>query len=236
MTTKEQIKGHRVLVVSRAARSERWVDALREKGYVPELAEDAGTGLERLEGGSFDLLVWDTEAPGPSAEDAIERGRLAPGVPAILILPRSKGTLLAAARRPGLLDFVVKPVDADALLEAMDEALALVSARRIVGELRRSLGHVVATLAELEDLLERPGRREAAAAGGTGGRASLSAREEELARALARGHRVSEIAEMYGISQHTVRNHFKAMFRKLDVHSQVQLLAKLRSFTGDAMP
>jgi DNA-binding CsgD family transcriptional regulator len=40
---------------------------------------------------------------------------------------------------------------------------------------------------------------------------------------------VGAIAERLKVSEHTVRNHLKAVYRKLDVHSQVELLSRWRS-------
>ncbi len=42
------------------------------------------------------------------------------------------------------------------------------------------------------------------------------------------GYRVSSIARFLGISSNTVRNHLKAIFRKLRVQSQAELIELLR--------
>jgi len=56
----------------------------------------------------------------------------------------------------------------------------------------------------------------------------LSARQWEVVSRLVRGERVVTIAaEMY-LSQSTVRNHLSAIFRKVGVHSQQELLALWR--------
>jgi DNA-binding CsgD family transcriptional regulator len=57
----------------------------------------------------------------------------------------------------------------------------------------------------------------------------LSRREGELLQLLLEGHRVSGIADMLCLSPHTVRNHIKSIFRKLDVHSQAELVALVRN-------
>ena len=58
--------------------------------------------------------------------------------------------------------------------------------------------------------------------------ANLSAREREVASAFFDGQDRNEIAAAFYISPHTVQNHFKSIFRKLGVHSKVELLRKLR--------
>jgi DNA-binding CsgD family transcriptional regulator len=61
---------------------------------------------------------------------------------------------------------------------------------------------------------------------------SLSQRERDVVNALCRGLRLSDIAKVLGISNHTARNHLKHVFRKLGVHSQVELLSMIGRRTG----
>jgi PAS domain S-box-containing protein len=57
----------------------------------------------------------------------------------------------------------------------------------------------------------------------------LSPRQVEILTRLLRGERVATIAAELFLSPTTVRNHLTAVFRKFGVHSQVELLALLRS-------
>jgi DNA-binding CsgD family transcriptional regulator/PAS domain-containing protein len=57
--------------------------------------------------------------------------------------------------------------------------------------------------------------------------ASLTSREWETLSRLADGGRVAGIATTLGLSQSTVRNHLSAIFRKLNVGSQSELLSLL---------
>ena len=54
--------------------------------------------------------------------------------------------------------------------------------------------------------------------------ARLSPRERDVLEHLLDGHRVSTISQRLEVSEHTVRNHLKSMFRKLGVHSQPELI------------
>jgi PAS domain S-box-containing protein len=56
----------------------------------------------------------------------------------------------------------------------------------------------------------------------------LSEREREVLSELLGGTRVPAIAKKLFISPHTVRNHLKSMYRKLDVSSQSELLEHVR--------
>ncbi len=53
----------------------------------------------------------------------------------------------------------------------------------------------------------------------------LSSREKEIVGALGSGRRVKDIAQDLVISTHTVRNHLKAIYRKLNVRSQFELIS-----------
>src|SRR5579859_1449160 len=64
----------------------------------------------------------------------------------------------------------------------------------------------------------------------------LSTRQWEVVSRLLRGERVATIAaEMY-LSQSTVRNHLSAVYRKVGVHSQAELLARLLKPAADSEP
>ena len=64
--------------------------------------------------------------------------------------------------------------------------------------------------------------------------ALLSRREREIVTSLVAARPVKQIAKTLNISPHTVRNHLKSSFRKLNVGSQVELVAKLT--TQSSMP
>jgi DNA-binding CsgD family transcriptional regulator len=49
--------------------------------------------------------------------------------------------------------------------------------------------------------------------------AQLTAREIDVVRLLAKGCTYSRIAQVLGISEHTVATHIKSVYRKLDVHT-----------------
>jgi len=62
--------------------------------------------------------------------------------------------------------------------------------------------------------------------------ATLSARERDVFDLVVDGLRVSQIAAALFISRHTARNHLKAIFAKLDVHSQTEVLERSRGRSG----
>jgi DNA-binding NarL/FixJ family response regulator len=57
---------------------------------------------------------------------------------------------------------------------------------------------------------------------------SLSSRQQEVLCNLAEGRTYKQIAEKMGVSIHTVRNHVRRMYQKLEVRSSAQAIASLR--------
>ena len=60
--------------------------------------------------------------------------------------------------------------------------------------------------------------------------------KHQIVELLLASRRVPGIAGTLGISPHTVRNHLKAVFRKLGVHSQEALLELLRAAAEQGPP
>lgn len=61
----------------------------------------------------------------------------------------------------------------------------------------------------------------------------LSEREREVLTHLVGGDRVPAIAKKLHISPHTVRNHLKSLFRKLDVSNQSELIERVQEIAED---
>lgn len=56
----------------------------------------------------------------------------------------------------------------------------------------------------------------------------LTKQEERVARLLVSGEKKEHIADMLFISQHTVSNHIRNIYIKLDIHSVVELTKKIK--------
>jgi DNA-binding NarL/FixJ family response regulator len=77
-------------------------------------------------------------------------------------------------------------------------------------------------LARVRRLLERTQERSGSASAGFG----LTRRELEVLQLLGSGSRAPEIAAELGISPKTVSSHLQSIFRKLNVHSRAQAVAR----------
>lgn len=100
-----------------------------------------------------------------------------------------------------------------------DLAADLEQARRALSRIARELelvGHLLGpTLGSARKIRDLPEL------------ASLSSREWEVLRGLVDHKRPPVIARELYISPHTVRNHLKSIFSKLDVHSQAELVERV---------
>lgn len=169
---------------------------------------------------------------GDVARDAVARGGApaAPGAPAqpagYVITPIRDGRLLSAVatgaaqgRLPAALGARFELSGAFAAGSPPDARSATGASPGILDEPRPRVPDVVSAVA-----------RHARAAGAEG---ALTAREHEIVRLLLSNGRVRSIAEQLDISPHTVRNHLRSVFRKLGVHSQVELIRKLTAHMPD---
>lgn len=77
----------------------------------------------------------------------------------------------------------------------------------------------------LIDLLRRPARDDMRESGEIND-SRLTIRETELLQAFAAGHSYKEAARILGMSPHTVGNHVKSIYRKLEVNSRSEAIRK----------
>ena len=164
--------------------------------------------------------------------DAVARGGppAAPDVPAqpagYVITPIRDGRLLSAvatgaaqARLPAALAAQFEMSGAYAPVSPPNSRSATGASPGVLDEPRPRVPDVASAVA-----------RHARAAGADG---ALTAREHEIVRLLLSNGRVRSIADRLDISPHTVRNHLRSVFRKLGVHSQVELIRKLTAHMPD---
>jgi DNA-binding NarL/FixJ family response regulator len=130
----------------------------------------------------------------------------------------SGGELLAmaAAKYPDVLRIILTGV------ASLDSALHAINACHVYGYLLKPFEPM-----DLTTILRRAiKQRQGIAVRNEIDLKVLSPRQREIARLVSRGLRVPHVAGRLSLSPHTVRNHLKAIFRKLDVHSQAELVAR----------
>jgi len=232
-----------VLFVGPADEDSELIAGLESSGYAITQAHSAEAGLRVASAAGVKALLWDLDTPGGSTE--VLRG-VAARIPTVLVVREPTVPTAVAALRLGLLDYLVKPLALDQVLPALEKAAQMMGQRRAMRVARDTVSRWIETLDILRDALPDFGdlgetaRPRTALESSAESLASprhrlardrrLSLREREVVQLLSQGRSVSVIARSLSISPHTVRNHLKAIFRKVGVHSQVELVSRAREF------
>lgn len=172
-------------------------------------AGDSGAALRLAAELGPDLVLLDNHLPGVRGVDALPALReAAPGARVLMLTVSEDEADLGHALRRGAQGYVLKTIDGDALVSAIERCMAgeaVVSPEltgKLVGALRAA--HAPSPPAPADPL------------------APLSPRERETLRHIARGASNKEIARALEIGETTVKIHVQHILRKLDLASRVQ--------------
>jgi two-component system response regulator FixJ len=181
-------------------------DAVRESlafmlmaaGYEVTTHESASEFLDGFTGEETGCLITDVRMPGVSGLDLARRLRsLGSKLPVIVITGHADVPLAVDAMKSGAKDFIEKPFEADAMLAAVQGALARTEQPRSE-DAQRS-----AALMRLE---------------------TLSARERDVLKGLIAGKANKAMARELGISPRTVEVYRAAVMTKMQASSLSQLV------------
>lgn len=218
---------------------------LERAGYpAPRCASTAAEGLALIAEQPPALVLMDITLAGPlDGVAAAERLRPEQHIALVYLSASADERTLQRAEATAPSGYVLKPFEREQLLCTVRMALArrrsdLEDARR-QERLQRGLRALSAQVVNLEADAAPARHRDRGAAGEVDGGAAarlsrLTRREWEVARGLYVEGRVAALASALFLSEHTVRNHLKAIFRKLHISSQQELLALFRA--GAALP
>jgi two-component system cell cycle response regulator len=102
------------------------VREVQSMGHEVEEAEDGEKGLEKLEAGSYDLVILDVTMPvldGPGMLAKMrERGNK---TPVLMLTSESKRSIIAALMKSGISDYILKPFKPEELQAKIKKALHL---------------------------------------------------------------------------------------------------------------
>jgi len=190
-------------------------------------AADAGQAQRKAQELQPDLILLDNHLPGVNGVDALPALReVAPGARILMLTVSEDEDDLAAALRGGAAGYLLKTIEGDALTAAIQRAMQ--GDRFLAPEMTSKL--VAAYRGATTGALSTGGNSSAAAALPAPSRltanaatlmASLSPRELDILRGIARGASNKEIARQHGIAETTVKIHVQHVLRKLDVSSRV---------------
>jgi len=229
--------------------------ALRKEPYEILGAHSVDEARAILSREPIGALVLDDRMPGKSgSEFLIELAQEQPHLPKIMLTGHADLKLAMRSINEGrVFRLLQKPCDTSELAMAIRDALR----RHAVKSVTQRLVHLSRRQAVLVEELDREAgpTRDAAVTDLMSTQevpsvphsedesdpvemltpeeaSDLSRREKELLRAIVAGKKPRELAHMFFISVHTARNHVKAIYRKLGVHSQGELIAKVLRAPG----
>jgi len=212
----------RILVVDDHTLFRRGLTALLSRDPRFEVvgdAADAGEAQRRAQELQPDLILLDNHLPGVNGVDAIPAlCEVAPKARILMLTVSEDEQDLAAALRAGAAGYLLKTIEGDALSAAIwrtiggDSVVATEMTSKLVSAFRDASNSTAVPAA---------GEPADAPAPNAGLLQSLSAREREILRAIARGASNKEIGRELGIAETTVKIHVQHVLRKLDVSSRV---------------
>lgn len=190
-----------------------WLEAITDElttaGFeVVATASDGQQCLNRALATRPDLIVMDLNIPAPSGVECTRRliGDI-PGLHVLVMSASDERDDVLAAVKAGAQGYVLKSASKAELLDAV---------RRCAG------GEAVFTPA-LAGLVLGEYRRMATAPDEASKAPTLTDRETEVLRLVAKGLSYKEIAERLVVSHRTVQNHVQSVLRKLALHNRVEL-------------
>lgn len=199
---------HRLLVVDDDPHLLRALSmSLRVAGYEIRTARNGSEALVRLAEFSPDLIISDIRMPGMDGHRLVQHVRASQRtnlIPVIFLTAKDEMADRVAGFEAGIDYYLTKPFDIEELLAIVSNILRRVA--RTHSEIARLVDH---TRSEGEQPLAPD--------------EALTAAEDRVAQAVARGLSNKEIAAELGISTRTVETHVRRILAKKNFHNRVEL-------------
>jgi len=171
---------------------------MRAAGYAVEAFASADEFLARLPLQGVGCAILDVQMPGVSGPQLHERLlELEVGIPVLFLTAHGDVPTGVSAIKRGALDFLMKPVDGDVLLEAVGQAMARHASEVVRDQARRGI----------EARLAR-----------------LSLRERQVMEGVIAGRLNKQIASDLAISEKTVKVHRSRVMEKMEAGSLAELV------------
>lgn len=129
-------------------------DLLRKAGYECDCAPDADVARKLLEANRYDLLIADIKMPGNDELELIrDLPQAARGMPAILATGYPSLSTAIDSVQLQVVAYLVKPIDFDEMLAAVQRAIGLSRTYRTVAEARDRSRRTLAAIESVEEAL-----------------------------------------------------------------------------------
>jgi len=173
---------------------------------------DVAGATRRIETCPIDLWLIDLQLPDGNGADLVRRLKAGRDVKCLILTVLGDRTSVIAALDSGADGYLLKDTDPKALVSS------ILSALDGYAPISPQAAHFLLDLYQQAAQKVRPASDEAA----------LTGREQEVLRLFSRGLSYREAAEVLQISAHTIRDHVKAIYRKLSVHSRTEAIFEAR--------
>lgn len=175
-------------------------------------ASDGVEGVKRAKQHLPDVILLDLNMPGLSGLETLQLlVEDLPDTAVVMLTVSEEADELTAAMRAGARGFLLKSIDADALVAAIRKAA---SGQPVITE------HMTAKLVEQ---MRKPVQSTSTTGAARASAETLTARERDIVRELARGASNKEIARTLDLAESTVKIHVRNILRKLGLTSRVQV-------------
>ncbi|WP_322058910.1 response regulator transcription factor [Paraburkholderia sp. J63] len=175
-------------------------------------ASDGVEGIKRAKQHTPDVILLDLNMPGLSGLETLQLlVQDLPDTAVVMLTVSEDADELTAAMRAGASGFLLKSIDAEALVAAIRKAAA---GQPVITE------HMTAKLVEQ---MRKPASPPSTPSAPRTSGETLTARERDIVRELARGASNKEIARTLDLAESTVKIHVRNILRKLNLTSRVQV-------------
>ncbi len=114
----------KILIVEDEEKLARFVELeLKHEGYEVDKAFDGRDGLEKMEGGGYDLVLLDIMLPGLNGLEVLRRARRTVDTPVIMLTARDSVMDKVTGLDMGAEDYMTKPFEIEELLARIRAAL-----------------------------------------------------------------------------------------------------------------
>ena len=115
----------RLLVVDDEEKVRKYLSSLlRNRGYQVDAAPDGISALEMVNHADFDVVLLDVLMPGPDGLEVLQEiKRQKPHIEVIMLTGNASVNTGVEGIRLGAFDYLLKPLDLNALTECLSEAL-----------------------------------------------------------------------------------------------------------------
>jgi len=181
-------------------------------GLVVAFAEGSIAGaMRQTEACPVDLCLVDLQLPDGNGADLVRHLKSVCDVKCLVLTILGDRTSVIAALDSGADGYLLKDTQPQSLVSS------IVSALDGYAPISPQAAHF------LLDLYQQTGRKDPVREDTT-----LTAKEQEVLKLFSRGLSYREAAEVLKISEHTIRDHVKATYRKLSVHSRSEAIFEAR--------